>query len=146
MTEAERSQLVSRPVLLYDGVCVLCNGVVHFLLRRDAQGVFRFVPLQSPLGTELLAAPSQLDGVILLTETLTAAQKIHYRSDAVASALGILGGRWAILGRTLRLIPRPLREFGYGLIARVRYRLFGRYTTCPIPSPSERSRILGLDQ
>src|SRR6266851_226729 len=158
MTEAERAQIAGRPLLLYDGVCVLCNGLVRFLLRHDNSeaksearlATFRFAPLQSPLAIELIAllspsASSQpSEGVVLITDTLTPYQRLYRRSDAVARALQLLGSPWHRFGTLLALIPRPLREFGYTVVARLRYRLFGRYATCPIPTPDQRSRILGV--
>ena len=147
MTDPERTQLASHPVLLYDGVCVLCNGVVRFLLGRDTQNTFRFVPLESPLATELLAPfgpqPTQ-EGVALITSALTSVEHLYHRSDAVAQALQLLPKPWPRLGRALALIPRPLRELGYTLVARLRYGLFGRYKTCPLPTSRERERILGI--
>lgn len=148
MTDLEHNQLASHPVLLYDGVCVLCNGVVRFLLDHDTQRIYRFVPLESPLGIELLdrfgPQPTQ-EGVALITSAFTPSEHLYHRSDAVSQALQLLHNPWRQLGRTLHLIPRSLRELGYSIVARLRYRLFGRYDTCPIPNPSERDRILGLN-
>jgi predicted DCC family thiol-disulfide oxidoreductase YuxK len=147
--EQFRPQIEGRDLILYDGVCALCNGVVHYLLKHDPRGRFRFIPQETALAQQLLSSkPDALqpekEGVILITAALTPSQRIYRRSDAVAHALTLLGGPSTFLGRLTRLIPRPLREFGYGLIARFRYRLFGRYPTCPIPTPDQRSRILGL--
>ncbi|HEY6413884.1 MAG TPA: DCC1-like thiol-disulfide oxidoreductase family protein, partial [Edaphobacter sp.] len=134
MTDPERTQLASHPILLYDGICVLCNGVVRFLLRHDPQNLFRFVPLESPLATELLAPfgpqPTE-EGVALITSALTPTARLYHRSDAVSQALLLLSAPWRQLGRTLAIIPRPLRELGYSIVARLRYRIFGRYDTCP---------------
>lgn len=147
MTDAERAQFASHPVLLYDGVCVLCNGVVSFLLRHDTRDLFRFVPLESPLATELFAPfgpQSTEEGVALITNTLAPNQRLYHRSDAVSQALQLLASPWRQLGRILAFIPRPIRELGYTIVARLRYRLFGRYQTCPIPNPHDRDKILGL--
>jgi len=148
MTEAERNQIEGRPLLLYDGVCVLCNGLVRFLLRHDKLAAFRLAPLQSSLALELLpsSATTALDGVVLITATLTPSQRLYRRSDAVAQTLQLLGSPWRPLGKTLTLFPRPLRELGYTLVSRLRYRLFGRYATCPIPTADQRSRILGVNE
>jgi predicted DCC family thiol-disulfide oxidoreductase YuxK len=146
MTEAEHTQIEGRPLLLYDGVCVLCHGVVHFLLRHDNQAnpaSFRFTPLEGPLGREILPQPTPQEGVALITNALTTAERTYHRSDAIAVALQLLGGPWRPLGKALALIPRPLREFAYTIVARLRYRLFGRYQTCPLPTPEQRGRILG---
>jgi predicted DCC family thiol-disulfide oxidoreductase YuxK len=147
MTEPEHIEIEGRALLLYDGVCALCNGVVQFFLKQDKLEKLRYVPLQSPLGREILARfgiRTLPDGVILITDTLTPYERLYKRSDAVAAALQLLPGRWRLLGRLLMQIPRRLREFAYGIIARMRYLLFGRYTTCPIPPPNQRSRLLGV--
>ena len=84
------------------------------------------------------------DGVMLLTGALTPGERLYQRSDAVALALELLGRSWRLVGRVLKLLPRALRDWGYGVIARFRYRIFGRYDTCPVPAPEQRSRLLGV--
>jgi predicted DCC family thiol-disulfide oxidoreductase YuxK len=153
MTEVERNAMQGRALLLYDGVCALCNGVVQFLMKHDGLDRFRYAPLQSGLGREVLARfgiHSLPDGVMLLTDALTSRERLYQRSDAVAEALQRLSGpsgpsgMWRLAGRVLKLVPRRLRDWGYGIIARFRYRLFGRYDTCPIPPPEQRRRLLGV--
>jgi predicted DCC family thiol-disulfide oxidoreductase YuxK len=153
MTEVERNAIRGRALLLYDGVCALCNGVVQFLMKHDRLDKFRYAPLESGLGREVLARfdiHAFPDGVMLLTDALTPAEHLYQRSDAVAEALQRLGGSggpsgmWRLAGRVLRLMPRSLRDWGYGIVARFRYRLFGRYDTCPIPPPEQRSQLLGV--
>jgi predicted DCC family thiol-disulfide oxidoreductase YuxK len=147
MTEIERNAIQGRALLLYDGVCALCHGVVQFLMKHDRLDRFRYAPLQSSLGREVLARfdiHSFPDGVMLLTDALTTGERLYQRSDAVAEALQRLSGMWRLAGRVLRLAPRRLRDWGYGILARFRYRLFGRYDTCPIPPPEQRSRLLGV--
>jgi predicted DCC family thiol-disulfide oxidoreductase YuxK len=146
MTHAEQIAIEGRALLLYDGVCALCNGVVQLLLQEDKLEKLLYAPLQSALGHETLARfgiHAFPDGVILITNALTPSERIYHRSDAVAQALQLLPARWRLLGRAIAWIPRSLREFGYGIIARIRYRLFGRYETCPIPLPDQRRRLLG---
>src|SRR5438270_11028796 len=95
MTEAERNAVERRALLLYDGVCALCNGVVQFLMTRDRLDRFRYAPLQSELGREMLARfdiHAFPDGVILLTDALTPGERLYQRSDAVAAALQLVGG------------------------------------------------------
>jgi predicted DCC family thiol-disulfide oxidoreductase YuxK len=145
MTEVERAKIAGRPVLLYDGVCALCNGVVRFLLKRDGAGMFRFAPLQSRLAGELMGGGEPMDGVVLVTDPLASGQRVYRRSDAVAEALRLLGGGWGGLGNVLVMVPRVLREAGYGVVARVRYRMFGRYAVCPVPSAEERERFVGFE-
>jgi predicted DCC family thiol-disulfide oxidoreductase YuxK len=147
MTEVERNAIEGRALLLYDGVCALCNGVVQFLMKHDRLDRFRYAPLQSSLGREVLARFDIYafpDGVMLLTDALTPAEHLYQRSDAVAAPLERLSMPWRLVGRVLRLVPRPLRDWGYGIVARFRYRLFGRYDTCPLPPPEQRSRLLGV--
>jgi len=150
MTEGERNAIEGRALVLYDGVCALCNGVVQFLIKRDRLDKFRFAPLQSSLGREVLARfdiHTFPDGVMLLTDALTPDEYLYQRSDAVAEALQRLGGpggMWRLVGKALKLLPRPLRDWGYGIVARFRYRVFGRYDTCPIPPPEQRNRLLGV--
>jgi predicted DCC family thiol-disulfide oxidoreductase YuxK len=147
MTEVERSAIEGRALLLYDGVCALCSGVVKFLIKRDRRDRFRYAPLQSGLGREVLARfgiREFPDGVVLVVNALTAQERLYQRSDAVAAGLQRLDGFWRGLGRALGLIPRWLRDWGYGVVARYRYKVFGRYDSCPIPSPEERGLLLGV--
>jgi predicted DCC family thiol-disulfide oxidoreductase YuxK len=147
MNEVERNAIEGRALLVYDGVCALCNGVVKFLMKHDRLDRFRFTPLQSELGREMLARfdiHSFPDGVVLITSALTPEERIYRRSDAVQESLQELDAPWKQMGKALNVLPRFLREWGYGVIARYRYRLFGRYNTCPVPSPEQRSRLLGV--
>jgi len=147
MTEVERNAIEGRALLLYDGVCALCNGAVKFMMKHDRLDRFRYAPLQSDLGREVLVRfdiHTFPDGVVLLTDALTPTERLYHRSDAVAEALQQLGVPWKLMGRVLKLLPHSLRDWGYGVIARYRYRLFGRYDTCPVPSPEQRSRLLGV--
>jgi predicted DCC family thiol-disulfide oxidoreductase YuxK len=148
MTDVERNAIEGRALLLYDGVCALCNGYVQFLMKRDRQDRFRYAPLQSSLGREVLARfdiHEFPDGVILLGDALTPGERLYQRSAAVAEALKLLGSRWwRLVGGALKLVPRRLRDWGYGIVARFRYRVFGRYDACPIPSPEQRGRLLGV--
>ena len=145
MTVEERERIAGRPVLLYDGVCALCNGVVRFCLKRDGAGMFRFAPLESGVARELMGENASVDGVVLVTDALGPGQRVYQRSDAVAEALRLLGGGWKALGRGLSLVPRVVREAGYGVVARVRYRVFGRYAVCPVPSAAEQERFVGFE-
>jgi predicted DCC family thiol-disulfide oxidoreductase YuxK len=134
-------------LFLYDGVCALCNGVVRFLMRRDGQDRLRYAPLQSNLGREVLARfgiSTFPDGVVLVTDALTPKERLCQRSDAGAASLQLLGQPWRVAGRVLALVPRPLRDWSYGIVARFRYRLFGRYDSCPVPTPEQRGRLLGV--
>ena len=107
MNEVERNAIEGRALLLYDGVCALCNGMVKFLMKRDRGERFRFAPLQSELGRELLARfdiHTFPDGVVLIIEALTPAERIYRRSDAVQESLQQLGAPWKQMGKA----PTPV--------------------------------------
>jgi predicted DCC family thiol-disulfide oxidoreductase YuxK len=147
MTEPEHAEIEGRALLLYDGVCALCNGVVRLLLKHDRSERLRYAPLQSALGREVLSRfgiHSFPDGVVLLTDALRPQERLYHRSDAIAAALMLLAPPWKLLGRLVTLVPRRVREFGYGIIARLRYRIFGRYDTCPLPPLDQRRKLLGV--
>src|ERR1700730_7698027 len=121
MTEIERNAMRGRALLLYDGVCALCHGVVQFLMKHDRLDRFRYAPLQSSLCREVLARFNIYafpDGVMLLTDALTPADHLYQLSDAVAASLERLSMPWRLVGRVLRLAPRRLRDWGYGMVAR----------------------------
>ena len=142
----QRNQATPPPILLYDGVCGLCNRSVQFILRRDRKAIFRFASLQNPFAQTILARhgadPADLDTVYLVVNYNQPDEALLARSDAVADVLRRLGGVWSVFAAALRLVPRPLRHWGYSLVARNRYRIFGHYDTCPLPTPETRSRFL----
>ena len=121
------------PILFYDGVCALCNHWVRFLLRVDK--TIRFAPLQ---GTT-----AQKRGIGGDLETLIYCDDagFHTRSDAILSIFKHLGLPWSFFYITI-LIPRPLRDFLYRIVARTRYRVFGKLGSCPLPSRDNALRFL----
>ena len=147
-----RSETGAHPVLLYDGVCGLCNWTVRFILRRDGAGVFRFAALQGELAKRILARHGDdagvLAAVVVVVDFDEAAERLLSGSDAAVFILRQLGaaGRgawfWRVVGGLLNIVPRGLREWGYRLVARYRYRIFGKYDTCPVPSAEVRARFL----
>jgi predicted DCC family thiol-disulfide oxidoreductase YuxK len=128
------------PVILYDGLCVLCSRVVRFVIRHDRAARFRFASVQSGPGRRLLARHGlPLEGwdSFVLVEGGAA----HLRSDAFLRIVPRLSGPWPVLALG-RLIPAALRDRAYDRIARDRYRLFGRRETCLVPTPEVRARFL----
>ncbi len=128
------------PVILFDGVCNLCNGVVTWILARDRRAVFRFAALQSPAAAALLAArgaPADLPDSLVLID----ARGVHTRSDAALGIAAALGAPWSFL-RVFRIVPRALRDALYDGIARRRYRWFGRRAECMVPTPELTRRFL----
>ena len=128
-------------IVLFDGVCNLCNWTVQFILRRDRRERFLFAPLQSEKGKELLQRhrlpPDQLDSIVLVES----GRAFTSSSAALRIARG-LPGLWPLLYAFIA-VPRFIRDPVYGWIARNRYRWFGRRESCRIPRPEERSRFLG---
>jgi predicted DCC family thiol-disulfide oxidoreductase YuxK len=136
------------PIILYDGVCGLCNRLVQFVLRHDSQDRFRFASLQSDFTVCLLhrhdVAPENLDTMYLVVDHNLPGERLASRSDAVVGVLLELDGGWSVLGLVLKMLPRWLRNWGYNLVARNRYRIFGKYDACPIPSGKDRHKFLDL--
>lgn len=127
-------------VVLFDGVCKLCNGWARFLIRHDHDRRVRLAAVQSPEGQSLLAwAELPLDQF----DTIAVIRDRHYweRSEAVFEIIAQLPARWRPL-LVLRAIPRFLRDWAYDRIARNRYRLFGKYDTCLLPDPDHEQRFL----
>jgi predicted DCC family thiol-disulfide oxidoreductase YuxK len=137
---------MAHPILLYDGVCELCNRFVQFILRRDREGVFRFAWLQGARAERILQrhgiSSGELDTVYVVVNCDLPGERLLARSDAVMFVLKELGGRWRVAEFFLRLLPRFLRNAAYNAVARRRYRLFGRSEICRVPSDQDRSRFL----
>ena len=136
---------MTQPVLLYDGVCALCNRAVKFVLARDPDGPLQFAPLQGEYARAVFARHPELRGVdslILVVRDSDGAETAHVRSAAALGVAAYLGGGWRILKQVLSVIPRGIRDAGYDLIARNRYDTFGRLASCPLPDPAARHRFL----
>jgi predicted DCC family thiol-disulfide oxidoreductase YuxK len=137
-----------QPIILYDGVCGLCNRLVQFVLKRDDGDRFRFATLQSGFARSLLerhnSNPDDLDTFYLALDYGQPNERLLSRNDAAAAVLEELGRIWRVWGSLIRLFPRRVRDWQYNLIARNRYHLFGRYESCPIPDPNIRHKFLDL--
>jgi predicted DCC family thiol-disulfide oxidoreductase YuxK len=137
---------LSQTLVLYDGVCGLCNRLVSFLLRHDRRDQFRFAPLQSELAQTLLRRygldPNDFDTVVVLADFGQPAERALTRSQAALWAVSRVGGIWRLFA-IAKLIPLSLREGLYRFIARRRYRIFGKYDQCPLPRPEDRGKFLG---
>jgi predicted DCC family thiol-disulfide oxidoreductase YuxK len=130
--------------LLYDGVCGLCNHAVQTVIRHDRRNVMRFAALQSSFGSAALErhpALRDVDSVILLETFADGSERVFIRSTAALRVAEYLGGVWSF-ALIARVIPTPVRDFFYDLIARYRYRFFGKYESCLVPSPEIRARFL----
>lgn len=127
-----------RNVVFFDGLCGLCNGFIDFLMKFDSSKSFYFSPLQSDFAKTTL--PFELTQDIKTIVVLIDGQ-IYKKAEAVFKVLQKLGGMWSLIS-ILRVLPSPLLNFGYDLVAANRYSLFGKKETCRIPTPDERQRFL----
>jgi predicted DCC family thiol-disulfide oxidoreductase YuxK len=132
-------------IVLYDGVCAMCNGIVKFLLARDPDDRFRFLALQSELGREVVRArggdPDEVSTLYVITAPGRADEKVLVRGRAGIRAMTSAGGAWRLL-HALRILPTFLLDAGYRLIANRRYRIAGRLDACPVPPSEHRHKFL----
>lgn len=130
------------PILFFDGVCNLCNKWVDYVIKHDSKEQFRFASLQSDYAKATLVEHG-IDNEDLNTVILLHQGKIYTKSKVAAKAMMMLGGWKAILGNLLFVIPSPLSDIGYNIVARNRYKLHGKRETCRLPSAEEQERFLG---
>lgn len=127
-------------IVLYDGVCGLCDRVIQWLLDRDPQGKLTFAPLQGETAEALRARhpsiPTEIDTVVFVE-----GGRVHLRSRAVFALLAVLGGIWRPVS-WLRVFPQVLTDLAYRPVAALRYRIFGTLDACRLPRPEERARFL----
>ena len=131
---------VSERVLFFDGECGLCDRLVQFVLKHDRDGLFQFASLQGSTFAKYrqdVPESKSLESMVLVQ-----GGSIYERSDAALRVLQVLGGFWGFLGRIGLVVPRAIRDFFYNLVAKHRYRLFGRVNHCTIPNDTVRSRFL----
>ncbi len=137
---APGAQAAEVTLVLFDGVCNLCNGAVQFLLRRDREGRLRFAALQSAAGRAVLRerglAADDLATIVVLERG-----RVRLRSDAALLLARRLPFPWPLLAIFV-VCPRPLRDALYDWVARHRYRWFGRTATCMLPGPENAGRFL----
>jgi predicted DCC family thiol-disulfide oxidoreductase YuxK len=144
------NELGGRLLVIFDGSCGLCNRAVRWLMRRDSHDRLRFAPSDSPRVAEVLvrhglgAQDAQFgpDSIMVVSSVGGAAEQVLFRSAAVLALLAELPCAWPALASALRWIPRPARDLAYRLVARWRYRIWGRLEQCPLPAPEDRARFL----
>ena len=126
-------------VILFDGVCVFCSRWVQFVVARDKQARFRFTAIQSPYGTRLAQAlgiePDDPD-----TNAVIHGGTAYFKSDGALTVLSSLPG-WSF-ARALFAVPKPLRDAVYNVVAKNRYRIFGKFDACLVPDAVLRARVL----
>ena len=136
-----------RPVILFDGVCNLCNSAVRWVIERDKEGRFDFASLQSDAARQELVKVMDANEIDALPDSIVLLDSdgVHVRSAAALRILRGLGS-WFLLLRLGIVLPRPIRDLIYDLIARNRYRWFGRRDTCMTPTPDIAARFLDADE
>ncbi len=132
--------MAEKSIILFDGVCNVCNGFVNFLILRDEKDRFQFGSLQSPKVKELLNQ-YHYDADDLSTVILIEDNKFYQQSSAVLKIFRQMPGAWPLMYKFI-IIPKPLRDFIYQLIARNRYTLFGRKDSCMVPTPEWRAKFM----
>ncbi|MEY4935135.1 MAG: hypothetical protein RIS64_1494 [Bacteroidota bacterium] len=130
----------SSSIILFDGVCNLCDGVVQFVLKKDKKARFRFAALQSERGTALLKqfglSTTNYNSFVLIESG-----RVYQKSTAALQVLKGLGGVWMLL-YAFMIVPRPIRDAIYDRVARNRYRFFGKKDECMLPTAEIRARFL----
>jgi predicted DCC family thiol-disulfide oxidoreductase YuxK len=127
------------PIILFDGVCNLCNGTVDFLLKHDSKKQFRFASIQSEAAQLLFRKfqiPAETDSVILIKSN-----KVYFESDSAIEIAGMLSFPWKMVA-VFRIIPKKMRDNIYRRIAKNRYRWFGKRDICRIPAPMEKDSFI----
>ena len=130
-----------KKIILFDGVCNLCNNAIQFIIKKDKKDLFRYAALQSNIGAKLVTErqidTTKIDSIILIEPSLA-----YYTKSSAALKIGqTFGGGWRLLGIFL-WFPAPIRNWMYNIIARNRYRWFGKKDACMIPTPELKAKFL----
>jgi predicted DCC family thiol-disulfide oxidoreductase YuxK len=155
MSVSELGELGDRLLVIFDGHCGFCNKSVRWFLRRDRHDRLRFVASESPKAADFLARHGitttdeglgsgtiSSSTILVVRDPCGPGEKILVRSDAARAMLAELPQPWPALAAVFGWIPRPVRDLGYRLTARWRYRIWGRLESCPLPTAEERDRFL----
>ena len=132
-------------VILYDGVCGLCDRLVRFVVERDRRKAFRFAALQSEVSRRILNTygrdPARLDTFYVVLGYGTPHERLVAKSRAALAVFARLGIPWPLV-HLLRIVPAVIADVVYDLVAHSRYKWFGKYATCPVPGPELRERFI----
>lgn len=127
-------------IVFFDGVCNLCNGLVKFIIKRDLKKVILFSPLQSPFGQATLRK-MKMDPEEVNTVVYFSGDKLYLKSSAILQILRDMGGALKLLFGLI-VVPRFIRDFIYDLVARNRYKVFGKQESCMVPTPEVKERFI----
>ncbi len=132
-----------KKIILFDGICNLCNGAINFVIKRDKKDVFRYAPLQSKIGQKLIEERnidlSKIDSILLIDPKVA----YYHKSTAALHIAKQLSGMYPLLSVCL-ILPKFLRDWIYDIIAKNRYKWFGKKESCMIPTPE--FKALFIDQ
>jgi predicted DCC family thiol-disulfide oxidoreductase YuxK len=149
-TDVTGMGIEGRALMLYDGLCGVCNTAVQWVIQRDSADRFCFAPQQSALAAEILSrrgidrqAMLRNNSVYLVLDAGSEHERVLTQSDVTVTLLLLLGGRWRVLGKILRAVPRFARNAAYRIFARNRYRVTAQYEVCPLPSEAEQMKFVG---
>ncbi len=134
------NQSSSSPIIIYDGVCYLCNRSVNFILKHDRKKIFRFTPFQSAFAKKILNENTESE-IIGDTIIIIHNGKFYNRADAALKITMLLGGKWKMF-YPLYLFPKFIRNGIYNIIARNRYQWFGKSDSCLMPTPEISERFI----
>ena len=131
----------NKKIILFDGVCNLCNSAVQFIIKNDKKDIFRFVALQSELGNEICSYigvdQTKIDSIILYNPGVA----YYYKSSAAFEIADELGGIYSLIS-IFKILPEKFRNFIYDYIAKNRYKWYGKKESCMIPTPELKSKFL----
>jgi len=143
MSENEKKIPEGKHIILFDGVCNFCNDSVRFVMKRDKKDLYRYASLQSDLGQKMTKErnidTSEVDSTVLIIPD----EAYYIKSDAALQISKNLTGLYPVLN-VFSIIPSGIRDFFYDIIARNRYKWFGKKEECQIPSPEERAKFLDI--
>nr|WP_121315084.1 thiol-disulfide oxidoreductase DCC family protein [Flavobacterium sp. 102] len=133
---------IDKKIILFDGVCNLCNSSVQYVIKRDPKDVFRFVPLQSELGLKIIKHigidTTNTDSIIMYEPT----KAYYYKSEAALKIINEFGGVYSLL-QILTIFPKFISNTVYDYVARNRYKWYGKQEACMIPTPELKAKFLG---
>lgn len=137
--------ITGRHIILFDGVCGLCDRLVQFTLPKDTQNKFQFASLQSDFGTKLLARydidAKSLQSFYVVADYGLESERVYSKSDAAAFVLTTLGGKYKLLA-VFKFLPKALRNWAYEFVGKHRYQIFGKSESCRLPSPDDKDRFI----
>ena len=147
MKESHAQIPLGKNIILYDGVCDLCNRLNRFVLPKDSKNAFLFASLQSSFARDILIRygrnPEDLDSFYIIVDYGLPSEHLLSRAQAALFVLNCIGGIYKLAG-IMKVLPKGVLDWGYNFVAANRYRWFGRYDTCLMPEPKYREKFIEI--